>query len=303
MSFALLLLLCVSQLTEALKLVSLGDWGTAQTLTQAHLNDYIRDDKPDAVLLLGDNFYVKGVTSVHDPQFNSKFQVPFKDVPCGFYVCAGNHDWYGNATAEVAYTSADHSKRWRFPALYHEQMFKGADGVKVRVVFVDTWMLNGGDTILAYANGRFSLSESGLQAAVAAGDVTPDVADALRAEHGAKPAVEAEADWAQYAWLDKVLAQGGADWTLVCGHFPVRSASRQEHGDTANLVHDLDPLLRAHGVHAYLSGHDHILQHIQHQGTLSYFGSGAGAKTHDKIVDAYDGLRSSVTGAYGYVRL
>lgn len=52
-----------------------------------------------------------------------------------------------------------------------------------------------------------------------------------------------------------------ADYLLVGGHYPVYSVA--EHGSTKCLVDRLFPLLHKYKVQAYLSGHDHNLQHIQ----------------------------------------
>lgn len=74
--------------------------------------------KPDAVMLLGDNFYEDGVESVDDPRFDSDFESLFDvesfDLP--FYACLGNHDVHGDADAQVQYT--DRSDRWQMPARY-----------------------------------------------------------------------------------------------------------------------------------------------------------------------------------------
>ncbi len=74
--------------------------------------------QPDAAMLLGDNFYNRGVESVDDPRFDSDFESLFDadsfDMP--FYVCLGNHDVYGDAEAQVQYT--ERSKRWKMPARY-----------------------------------------------------------------------------------------------------------------------------------------------------------------------------------------
>jgi hypothetical protein len=47
-------------------------------------------------LLLGDIIYQSGVTSVDDPQWKDKFELPYAGVPFSFYGVLGNHD-YGSS--------------------------------------------------------------------------------------------------------------------------------------------------------------------------------------------------------------
>lgn len=44
-------------------------------------------------LLLGDNIYDAGVTGVDDPQWESKFEVPYAGLDIPFYASLGNHDY------------------------------------------------------------------------------------------------------------------------------------------------------------------------------------------------------------------
>lgn len=68
-------------------------------------------------------------------------------------------------------------------------------------------------------------------------------------------------------------------YILVVGHYPVYSIA--EHGPTKCLVDNLRPLLHKYGVSAYISGHDHNLQHLQVTDgtTVNYILSGTGAFT------------------------
>ena len=47
------------------------------------------------------------------------------------------------------------------------------------------------------------------------------------------------------------------------------------HGDTAELVTYLQPLLEQYGVDAYLCGHDHISEWLTHKG-ITYIVAGEG---------------------------
>lgn len=86
----------------------------------------------DFALYLGDNFYNNGVEiGAYDPQFESKFELPFRDVRVPFYAALGNHDASlllggdGKDNADGDYQVAYHyrrdrvSDRWRMPARYY----------------------------------------------------------------------------------------------------------------------------------------------------------------------------------------
>ena len=84
---------------------------------------------------------------------------------------------------------------------------------------------------------------------------------------------------AQRKWLATALAGPRAPLTMVVAHHPLYSNG--SHGDTASLVEDWGPLFEEHGVHAYLCGHDHDLQHLELEGLRTSFvlSGGGGART------------------------
>lgn len=92
---------------EAVDILILGDTGTGdenQERIAEAMNTYCRSNPLAAVLFLGDNFYMAGVSSVNDEQWQSKFMRPYgrdclKDVP--FYALLGNHDYKGNTLAQI----------------------------------------------------------------------------------------------------------------------------------------------------------------------------------------------------------
>lgn len=98
------------------------------------------------VLYLGDNFYPAGVTSLHDSQWQSKFEELYKGrhlraMP--FFVVLGNHDHDGDASVQVRYGRERlGSARWQMDAPYYTRDFGYAHGrVLMRVVFLDTVMM------------------------------------------------------------------------------------------------------------------------------------------------------------------
>ena len=108
----------ISQLDDQkeLKVLFLGDTGMANQ----HQFDVARASALickkigcDIAVLLGDNFYPDGVSSVNDEQFKIKFdQVYSQNVP--FFAVLGNHDFRGNWKAQIEYTKMN--ERWILPA-------------------------------------------------------------------------------------------------------------------------------------------------------------------------------------------
>lgn len=99
--------------------VFFGDQGTGeggQYRVAAELGAYCKPPRAcDFGLLLGDNFYPRGVQSLDDAQFQAKFEVPYKDIPFQFYAALGNHDHRGAIDAQIDYASP----RWSMPFRYY----------------------------------------------------------------------------------------------------------------------------------------------------------------------------------------
>ena len=87
----------------------------------------------DFVQLLGDNIYDSGVTSVTDPQWQTKFEIPYMGVNLPFYVVLGNHDYGGNGAGtefdkakwEILYTAS--SMKWKLPANHYRRTVENVD--------------------------------------------------------------------------------------------------------------------------------------------------------------------------------
>ena len=93
--------------------------------------------KINSVLLLGDNIYEHGVTSVTDPQFKTKFENPYKNINKKFYLCLGNHD-YGNSfnlknNADFQVSYSDISNKWNMPEKYYS-----IKGTNYEIFMLDT---------------------------------------------------------------------------------------------------------------------------------------------------------------------
>jgi tartrate-resistant acid phosphatase type 5 len=72
-----------------------------------------------AVWILGDVIYEEGVKSVDDPQFQTKFEQPYKDINLPFYILYGNHDYIGCEECYITYSQR--SDKWHMPARYYKQ--------------------------------------------------------------------------------------------------------------------------------------------------------------------------------------
>ncbi|KAF4740338.1 chitinase [Perkinsus olseni] len=192
----------------------------------------------------GDNFYEEGIpTDEFDPRFHDTFENVFsapslRQVP--WYVIAGNHDHIGNVTAQIAYSKM--SSRWVFPALFHHKLFR-MGGSSVLVVMIDTIVLDG----VAKENPSFNCRD---QEGICMSEYDEDDGELSDTQQSA------------LQWIDSALSQHNttADFILVVGHYPIWSLA--EHGPTYRLSRLLMPLLTKYRVTAYLSGHDHVHQHL-----------------------------------------
>jgi len=218
-------------------------------------------------LALGDNFYSKGVKS----EFDSRFQDTFENVFTGehlqgedfFRVLVGNHDHYGNVTAQVEYSN--HSKRWRMDDLYYSftetvpATSATAAAQTIEVVMMDTCTICGFDHVIDPATGHHTSS---------AGDKLPTPV------FGSPEKAFADA---QVAWLNRTLMSSTADYLILAGHYPVYSVC--EHGPTACLISEVKPIIDAAGVQIVVAGHDHCQEYLE-VGATQYHGMGS-AHTND----------------------
>ena len=123
------------------RFIMVGDTGSGtedqHKVAKAMLATIQKHKDMKAVCIVGDNIYEEGVTSVTDPQFQSKFEEPYADIDLPFYLCLGNHD-YGNAhfsdgryKNQIAYSKV--SPKWNMPSRYYKQSLGPCD-----LFFLDT---------------------------------------------------------------------------------------------------------------------------------------------------------------------
>ncbi|XP_052778205.1 tartrate-resistant acid phosphatase type 5-like [Mya arenaria] len=264
----ILFLLHGASCLDSLRFLAVGDWGGLPTFpyetpvelaVAKQMADVTNTYHTSFNLALGDNFYFDGVKDVDDKRFKETFEHVFhyESLMNPWYLVAGNHDHNGNVSAQIAYSNR--SERWNFPDYYYALSFKIPGGGVVDIVMIDTVLLCGNTD----------------------DDVVGDQ------PHGPSNAKVSDDQW---SWIDLQLQSSKADFLLVAGHFPVYSIA--EHGPTDCLIDRLKPMLYKYGVTAYLSGHDHNLQHINSQEngkTVDYFVTGAG-----NFVDASEAHKSDI---------
>lgn len=196
-------------------------------------------------------------TACHRPlRCCSQFLNP--GLTCVFrFVIAGNHDYCGDVTKQIKLS--EENERWNLPDYNHRvvrefSLDENSPSVKIEILMIDTIQLAG--TKPCPPSGEFLSNEYFEPPPGPANDEA-----ALLHAH------------ATLKWIEKALEGSDADYLLVAGHYGIYSAC--SHGNNPELVRHLDPLLRKHGVTAYLSGHDHCQFHFAHK-DMNYILSGAG---------------------------
>ncbi|CAJ0592705.1 unnamed protein product [Cylicocyclus nassatus] len=258
--------------TAYLKIIVVGDIGGlpefpyytyAQSKLEKVMENWAKEKDIHCVVSVGDNIYYVGVKNEHDSRFHTTFENVYRGpgLNVSWYTIAGNHDHFGNITAQIAYTN--HSQKWVFPELYYKLSFT-RNNFSVDVLMIDTIVLCG-NTADIKNGGFFDIFISKRFHPKGPSEVTP-----------------AEKQW---RWIEENLNSSRADYLFVVGHYPVYSMG--SHGPTDCLRERLNPLLRFYNVSAYLSGHEHNLQHIVYPTDrghlLHYVVSGAGSRAdHSK---------------------
>ncbi len=233
----------------------LGDFGSgvpAQAEVARAMAEYVRrcEITPSWLLLIGDNFYANKFLGggLSEERWQSGFEKMYPEsvFNCPCPAILGNHDYHDTPEGDLkqlAYARAG-GTRWTMPAKWYRMEL----GDLATFLFIDT-------------NLR---SVSG----------SKTVADPLKA----RPSLSADEEQEQWRWIKEQLSSQRKGFTFVVGHHPVYSNG--QHGDQAELVEKLGPMLEAAGVHWYIAGHDHDLQHLELGGLRTSFAisGGGGAK-------------------------
>lgn len=237
----------------SVKFYVLGDWGTGndtQFRIARAMAKRVDMTGADACFLLGDNFYMNGVSDDHDPLWQERFEngFPREDFDFPFYAVLGNHDYWGDEDAQVAYSERVFPEgdrtRWRMPGRYWTATFtiphpRHPDSV--RVIGIDTEEMAG--------------------RSVAAREI-------------------------QLRWLDSVLQASREKWRIVIGHHTVFSHAVNT---TPGILRDLlVPRFEKYRVHLYLCGHDHNHQLFTEKNGVRYAIEGAGGSPPHSVAYGED---------------
>lgn len=227
-----------------------GDWGRdgmcCQRDVAMEMSILAERTNPDFIVGVGDNFYEKGIESANDEQVNRSWRSVYinqhESLQRPWMMVLGNHDYEGNADAQVQLSKID--PHWHMPESYYFEEYAGG---KVFIAFIDT-------TCMYY---------------------TADEMNRFRGDGTTSKYRDEQLDA-----LKRKLDETSALWKIVIGHHPFYSASEDAIAEMENQAHfraTLAPIFVKYGVATYISGHEHLMEHYDADG-LQTFVSGAGSK-------------------------
>lgn len=233
----------------ALYFVVVGDWGRDghhhQAAVASQMSRCAVAVDSRFVISVGDNFYNNGVRGVDDPQWKTSFEDVYTrpGLMTPWHVILGNHDYQrtGKPQAQIEYGRIN--PRWSMPSRYYQRTERLADGTLADFFFLDT---------SAYIRHYYK-----------AGSVVH---------------IDRTQPEPQFKWLAQALATSRAAWKIVIGHHQVFAATAPGDYVGDDMIRRFKPLFDAHGVRAYINGHEHNLQHIRRDG-VHYITCGAGSAT------------------------
>jgi hypothetical protein len=228
-----------------------GDWGvegdTAEQKSVAMaMASFAQQHSitPDALMMLGDNFYGSMPGGVNSHRWKSQFEEMYPQAAfgCPAYVVLGNHDYQYAPGLKSDYQlgyAATGTSRFTLPSNWYRFMLPATNPVLTVLALdsnapgVPTW----GPSYIA---------------------LTDEV-------------------WGQQlAWLEAELQKPReTPFLAIMAHHPIYSNGAC--GDHPVLMRDWSPLFREYKVDLYMAGHDHDMQHLELDGhPTSFFLSGGG---------------------------
>lgn len=233
---------------SAFNFIIVSDWGWNGYKHQQEVADQMEKTADSVhakfIASCGDNFQVSGIASTQDPLWMTNFENIYKglSLQVEWFPVLGNHDYKGSPQAEIDYSKI--SRRWRLTDHYYTFTKKINDSVSARFIFLDTPPL-----VAEYHKNPLEYPEIAKQ----------DTAKEIK-------------------WLKDVLANSKEQWIMVFGHHPVFSASKT-HGNTADMIRKVKPLLERYHAQFYFCGHDHDFQHLHEKDkNVEYIVTGTGGE-------------------------
>lgn len=219
----------------------IGDWGRAGTRGQRQVAQALHAQQPDFVVSVGDNFYSTGLEQANEIRGHSWVEIYNATVP--WYVALGNHDYLGNAAAQVDMTRI--YQQWHMPDRFFNIRHK-----HIELFFIDTTPWVAGN----YVESHYGVGQGPWR----------DLA------HQKTRLTE------QKVWLHNALLHSSATRKFIVGHHPLWTFGH--HADaTGEFLEFVRDAVLEYDVEAYLCGHDHNLQHIISEDGIHEYISGAGA--------------------------
>ncbi|KAK6931690.1 Calcineurin-like phosphoesterase domain, ApaH type [Dillenia turbinata] len=239
---------------RSLSFLVIGDWGRQglynQTEIALQMGKIGEKLDIDFIISIGDNFYENGLTGIDDPAFNESFIDIYKakSLQKLWYNVLGNHDYRGDAEAQLSPILRKKDSRWICLRSYI------LNAEFVDFFFVDT---------TPFVDKYFINPESH----------TYDWRGILpRYEYLSRTLED----------LDSALKDSKAYWKIIIGHHTIKSAGH--HGTIfCKLVIAPTTNVRmypqAHNIDFYVNGHDHCLKHITSSNSkIQFLTSGGGSK-------------------------
>lgn len=260
-----------------LSFLVVGDWGrdgafgqqeTADAMAKVIHDKYV---DPTLVISTGDNFYEHGVQTAKDDQWRTSFEDVYHHeelTRLPWYISVGNHDHYGNALAQVEYAKT--SKRWMLPATYYS-FVRSLERVEGTTSRYSTAAVDGERPSRKNETVLFIVLDSSLYMEDEEGD------DSRRR-------LGSDAPRKQLQWLADLLDDDTQPRrVIVILHHNMYSTSATHHLGVREQREHIEPVLlrHRHRVVAILSGHEHLIMHMQPYGREGIW-TGAAANTSEQ---------------------
>ena len=197
---------------------------------------------------LGDIHHFDGIQSVDDPLWMTNFELVYShpELMIEWFSILGNHEYQGNIEAFFDYNKI--SRRWRAEEPYYTQLHELKDGSTLRLLYIDT----------------------------------PPMIDKYRQDTIKYKAVATQDMQKQLKWIESVLKDNKATWTVVMGHHPVLAQTTKNPTERTDLQKRLAPMMRKYKVDFYINGHIHNFQHItEKESDINYIVNSAGSLSRE----------------------